>query len=76
MNDEEHFLSIWVGQRPAGHKRTIRSGEWKLESSQHQSSEGVVDLMIKYLRNDLSTLRKIEWEQSSSKISLDVILFF
>ena len=40
MNDEEHFLSIWVGQRPAGHKRTIRSGEWKLESSQHQSSEG------------------------------------
>ena len=42
MSDEESFLSIWVGKRSIGHRLTLKTGAWKLDSVEKQSSE-IVD---------------------------------
>jgi hypothetical protein len=74
MIDDEHFLSIWVGQRSIGHRLTLRSGAWKLDSAEKLSSEMVVDLMIKYLRDDLSTLKELQWIRPIDRVFLDNIM--
>ena len=74
MDDDEHFLSIWVGQRSTGHHLTLRSGTWKLDSVEKQSSEIVVDLMVRYLHNDLLKLNELEWTRPVDKVFLDNIM--
>ena len=74
MSSDENFLSIWVGKRSIGHRLTLRTGEWKLDSAEKLSSEIVVNLMIKYLHNDLSTLKEIQWTRPIDKILLDNIM--
>lgn len=74
MSDEEHFLSIWVGLRSIGHRLTFRTGEWKLDSADKLSSEIVVDLMVKYLHDDLSILKELQWTRPIDKIFLDNIM--
>ena len=74
MYDEENFLSIWVGKRSIGHRLTLRTGTWKLESAEKLSSEIVVDLMVRYLHNDLSTLKELQWTRPMDKIFLDNIM--
>ena len=73
MVDEDHFLCIWVGQRSAGHRLTLRSGPWKVECTEKLSSEMVLDLMSSYLREDLSPLKKLPWTRPLDKIFLDNI---
>ena len=73
MIDDEHFLSIWVGQRSIGHRLTLRSGAWKLECTRKLSSETVVDLMIRYLHYDLSRLKELQWTRPIDKVLLDNI---
>jgi len=74
MSDNENFLSIWVGQHSVGHILTLRTGEWKLDSAKKLPSELVVDLMIKYLHDDLSTLKEIQWTRPIDKVLLDNIM--
>jgi hypothetical protein len=74
MNDDEHFLSIWVGQRSIGHRLTLRSGAWKLDSAEKLSSEMVVNLMVRYLHDDLSKLKELEWTRPIDKVFLDNIM--
>jgi len=74
MVDNEHFLSIWVGQRSTGLNLTLRSGAWKRDSVEKQSSEIVVDLMVRYLHNDLSKLNELEWTRPVDKVFLDNIM--
>ena len=74
MNDDEHFLSIWVGQRTVGHHLTLRSGAWKLDSAKKLSTEIVVDLMVRYLHDDLSKLNELEWTRPIDKVFLDNIM--
>jgi hypothetical protein len=76
MIDDEHFLSIWVGQRSIGHRLTLRSGGWKLDSAEKLSSETVVDLMIKYLHGDSSTLNELQWIRPIDRVFLDNIMKF
>ena len=59
MIDEEHFVSIWIGQRSDGHTLILRSGPWKSECTEKLSSERVVDLMVKYLHKYLLTFYKV-----------------
>ena len=73
MTDEGNFLCIWIGQRSAGHKLIFRSGPWKLECAEKLSSEMVVDLMVRYLHEDLSTLKKIQWTRPFDQVFLDNI---
>ena len=73
MTDDENFISICVGKRSIGHRLTLRSGTWKLESSEKLSSEIVVNLMVSYLSGDLSGLTKIQWTRPIDKVLLDNI---
>ena len=72
--NEENFLSIWIGKRSIGHKLTLRTGAWKLESAEKLSSDIVVDLMDRYLPNDLSKLNKLQWTRPADKVFLDNII--
>ncbi len=74
MSDNEHFLSIWVGQYSVGHTLTLKTGEWKLDSAEKLSSKLVIDLMIKYLHDDLSRLKEIQWKRPIDKVFLDNIM--
>ncbi len=73
MADDENFISIWVGKRDIGHRLTLRSGAWKLESSEKLSSEMIVSLMVSYLNGDLSGLKKLQWARPIDKILFDNI---
>ena len=73
MTDEGNFLCIWIGQRSAGHRLIFRSGPWKLECTEKLSSEMVVDLMVRYLHEDLSTLKEIQWTRPFDQVFLDNI---
>ena len=73
MTDEEHFLCIWIGQRSAGHRLIFKSGHWKLECLEKLSSEVIVDLMVRYLYEDLSTLKEIQWTRPFDQIMFDNI---
>jgi len=73
MTDEEHFLCIWIGQRSVGHILILKSGHWKLECTEKLSSEIVVDLMVKYLHEDLSTFNEIQWTRPFDKVFFDNI---
>ena len=73
MSDDNNFISIWVGKRAIGHRLTLRTGSWKLESSEKFSSEIIVELMIDYLNGDLSKLDKLQWKRPLDKIFLDNI---
>lgn len=74
MSDNEHFLSIWAGQCSVGHILTLRTGEWKLDSAEKLPSKLVVDLMIRYLHDDLSRLKDIQWKRPIDKALLDNIM--
>jgi len=74
MIDEDHFLCIWVGQRSEGHKLILRSGSWKNECTEKLSSEIVLDLMISYLHENLSPLKKLQWSRPFDLIFLDNII--
>ncbi len=74
ISNDKNFLSIWVNKRSIGHRLTLRSGEWKLDSAEKLSSETVVDLMVRYLHSDLSTLKEIQWTRPIDKILLDKIM--
>ena len=73
LADEGNFLCIWIGQRSAGHRLIFRSGPWKLECTEKLSSEMVVDLMVRYLHEDLSTLKEIQWTRPFDQAFLDNI---
>jgi len=73
MTDEGHFLCIWIGQRSAGHRLIFRSGPWKLECTEKLSSEMVVDLMVRYLHDDLATLKELQWTRAFDQVFLDNI---
>jgi hypothetical protein len=73
MTDDVNFISIWVGKRAIGHQLILRTGSWKLESSEKLSSEMVVKLMIGYLNDDLSRLKVLQWARPIDKVFLDDI---
>ena len=73
MTDEGHYLCIWIGQRSAGHRLIFRSGPCKLECTEKLSSEMVVDIMVRYLHEDLSTLKEIQWMRPFDQVFLDNI---
>jgi hypothetical protein len=73
MTNEGHFLCIWIGQRSAGHTLIFRSGPWKLECTEKLSSEMVVDLMVRYLHEDLSRLKEIQWTRPLAQVFFDNI---
>ena len=73
MNDEEHFLCIWIGKRTTGHILILRSGPWKLECTERLSSEKVLYLMVGYLHDDLSALNELKWDRPFDQIFLDNI---
>jgi hypothetical protein len=71
MTDDEHFISIWIGKRAIGHQLTVRSGTWKLESSEKLPSEMIVNLMVSYFNGDLSGLKKLQWTRPIDKVLFD-----
>ena len=71
MTDEDHFISIWIGQRSSGHTLILRTGPWKNECTEKLSSERVVDLMVKYLHGDYLEFKKIQWKRPFDQIFLD-----
>lgn len=73
MADDEHFLSIWFGKQSTGHVLILRSGPWKLECSEKLSSEVVADLMHRYLLNDLSLLKTLQWTRPFDMVFFDNI---
>ena len=73
MSDDEHYLSIWFGKPSIGHTLTFKSGPWKHESAEKQSSEMVVNLMLKYLFGDLSPLKELQWTRPLDQVFLDNI---
>ena len=73
MIDEEHFVSIWIGQRSDGHTLILRSGPWKNECTEKLSSERVVDLMVKYLHKDFLEFKGIHWKRPVDQVFLDNI---
>ena len=73
MIDDVNFISIWVGKRAIGHRLTLRSGTWKLESSEKLSSKMVAKLMVGYLNGDLSKLKELQWTRPIYKVFLDNI---
>ncbi len=74
MSNEDNFLSIWIGKRSVGHRMTLRTGPWKLDSAEKLSSEIVVDLMIRFLHNDSSALKNIQWTRPLDRVFLDNIM--
>ncbi len=73
MSDDEHYLSIWFGQPNVGHTLIFKSGPWKLECTEKQTSEMVVNLMLKYLLGDLTPLKDIQWTRPLDQVFLDNI---
>lgn len=61
------------GQPSIGHSLTFKSGPWKLDCAQKQSSEMVVNLMLKYLLGDLLPLKKLQWNRPLDQVFLDNI---
>ena len=74
MVDDQHYISIWAGRESIGHILTLKSEAWKLDSIEKLSSEIVVELMVGYLHNDLSMLKKIRWTRPIDKIFIDNIM--
>ena len=74
MRDEENFVSIWIGHRSSGHILILRSGPWKSECTERVTSEKVVDIMIKYLQNDLSPLKEMQWQRPFDMVFIDNIM--
>src|SRR6266446_3818989 len=68
MADEGHFLCIWIGQRPVGHRLILKSEPWKVECTQKLSSETVVDLMLSYLHEDQSLLKRLHWTRPFDQV--------
>lgn len=73
MTDEDNFICIWIGQRSAGHRMIFKSGGWKLECTEKQSSEVIVNLMVGYLQGDLAPFRKFRWTRPFDQVFLDNI---
>ena len=73
MTDDEHFLSIWFGKQSTGHILILRSGPWKLQCSEKLSSEVVADLMHRFLLNDLSLLKALQWTRPFDMVFFDNI---
>lgn len=73
MTDEDHFICVWIGQRSVGHSLLLKSGSWKLECTEKLSSEMVIGIMIRYLHNDFSTLKELQWKRPFDQIFLDNI---
>ncbi len=71
MSDDEHFLSIWFGQQSSGHRLIFRSGAWKLECTEKLGSEEVIGLFLRYLADDLSPLKDLQWTRPIDKVLLD-----
>lgn len=44
MIDEEHFVSVWIGQRSDGHTLILRSGSWKSECTENFLPKGLLIL--------------------------------
>lgn len=74
MVDDQHYISIWVGRRSIGHILTLRLGSRKLDSAEKLSSEVIVELMVGYLHDDLSMLKKLKWTRSIDKVFMDNIM--
>ena len=73
ITDEDHFICVWIGQRSVGHRLLLKSGSWKLECTEKLSSEMVIGIMIRYLHNDLSTLKELQWARPFDQIFFDNI---
>ncbi|CAK0764954.1 hypothetical protein CCP4SC76_4250004 [Gammaproteobacteria bacterium] len=71
VTDEGDFLCIWIGRRSTGHTLIFKSGPWKLECTEKLSSEMVVDLMVSYLHEDLSSLKEFQWKRPFDQVFLD-----
>jgi hypothetical protein len=74
ISDDDHFVSIWIGQRSIGHSFTLKSGQWKLDSVEKLTSETVVELMLGYLNRDLSKLNTIKWKRPVDRVFIDNIM--
>ena len=74
MSDEVHFLSVWIGQQSVGHRLILKSGPWKQECTEKLSSKIVINLMIEYLHDDLSSLKEHQWARPFDQIFLDNIM--
>ena len=73
MTDDDNFISIWIGKRTIGHQLTLKSGAWKLDSSDKFSSEIIVNFMISYLNGDLSKLKELQWHRPIATVLFDNI---
>jgi hypothetical protein len=74
MSDEEHFLSVWIGQQSVGHQLILKSGPWKQECTEKLSSEIVINLMVEYLHDNMSSLKELQWTRPFDQIFLDNIM--
>lgn len=74
MNDEENYISIWIGERGIGHALTLRSGKWKLDCAKRLSTAKIIDLFIGYLHGNLNNLMKLTWKRPIDKELIDNLL--
>jgi len=74
MNNEDTYISVWIGERTLGHALTLRSGKWKLDCVERFSTARIIDLFIGYLHGNLDELMKLKWKRPIDKEFIDNIL--
>ena len=72
--NDEYYISIWVGKRSIGHTLTLKSGVWKLDSADKLSSEMVINLFVSYLHGDFTELIKLKWKRPIDKAFIENIM--
>jgi hypothetical protein len=76
MIDDENFLCVWIGKKDVGHLVELISGSNKVACKERFSSENAIQIMIKYLHEDISWVDNFSWEKTLSQKLLENIQIF
>jgi len=71
MFDDENYLCVWIGKREVGHLLELRYRSNKIACRKRLNSESAIQVMIKYLRGDMSWFDELSWDKSISQKFLE-----
>ena len=75
MNDG-YYLAVWIGKKENGHRLVFRHGEdIFVECDKKLTSETAIQIMIKYLHQDISWFKEYKWNQSIGEKFLEATEF-